>query len=94
MSNLGIVSESLFLKDVLEGKIHFLQGPRHFETARAKIGENPEILGVLRLLVKAFQHEVQVVDEDGAIQKIIQNSTLAILPTTSLEERLKKWEKS
>ena len=65
-------SESLFLKDVLEGKIHFLQGPHHFETARAKIGENPEILSVLRLLAKAFQYEVQLVDEDGVIQKIIQ----------------------
>lgn len=52
--------ESLFLQDASRGEIRFLRNPRHFQSARAKIGENPEILGVLRFLVKAFQYELVI----------------------------------
>ena len=53
-------SGDLFLKDVREGAITFLRSSRHFESARASRGENPEILSAIRLLVKAFQHGLRV----------------------------------
>ena len=49
---------SIFLKDTLKNQISYFRSDLHFTTARAKLGENPEILSVLRLLVKAFQYEL------------------------------------
>jgi hypothetical protein len=49
-------SESIFLEDTLKNRISFIRSDKHFSTLRAKDGENPEILSVIRLLFKAFQY--------------------------------------
>jgi formylglycine-generating enzyme len=56
--------ESVFLDDALNNRISFFRSDRHFTTSRAKNGENPEILSVLRLLVKAFQYELNFSGHD------------------------------
>lgn len=56
--------KSVFLEDVIKNKITYFRSPRHFETWRAKAGENPEILSVLRILVKAFQYDLQFSQQD------------------------------
>jgi formylglycine-generating enzyme required for sulfatase activity len=64
---------SFFLEDVLEGKIRYWSHPKHYESSRAKKGENPEILSVIRFLVKTFQYEVTIPQETWVtIEKIIQ----------------------
>lgn len=50
--------KSLFLEDALKNRITYLRSPQHFNTSRAASGENPEILSVIRLLVKAFQFDL------------------------------------
>lgn len=55
--------ENVFLRDTLNNQISYERNPRHFTTSRAKAGENPEILSVLRLLVKAFQYELKFSDQ-------------------------------
>lgn len=63
---------SLFLKDAVQNQIHFLRSDQHFNTPRAIRGENPEILSVLRVLVKAFQYELHLSPQDIAeIRKIV-----------------------
>jgi len=57
-------ARSIFLEDTLNNHISFFRSPRHFTTSRAKLGENPEILSVIRLLVKAFQYELGFSKED------------------------------
>jgi len=52
---------SIFLQDALQNRIRFLRSNRHFETSWAKAGENLEILSVLRLLVKAFQYNLNTI---------------------------------
>jgi hypothetical protein len=64
---------SLFLEDTLKNKISFLRSPLHFTTARAISGENPEILSVIRILVKAFQYELTFSKTDFDEMKTIIN---------------------
>lgn len=67
-------SSSIFLEDALQNRIRFLRSNRHFETSRARAGENPEILSVLRLLVKAFQYDLKLSSQDMAeVSKIAHN---------------------
>lgn len=66
-------SDPPFLKDVIRGEIHFLRSDRHFQTSRALAGENPEILSVLRILVKAFQFDLRIAAEDLQVLKEILN---------------------
>jgi hypothetical protein len=49
---------STFLEDTINNRISFFRSNKHFNTYRAIAGENPEILSVIRLLVKAFQYEL------------------------------------
>ena len=56
--------ESPFLEDAVNNRIRFFRSAKHSTTSRAKAGENPEILSVLRLLVKAFQYELDFSDKD------------------------------
>ncbi len=49
-----------FLDDSLNNTISYLRNPLHFTTARAKMGQNPEIISVIRLLVKAFQYDLSI----------------------------------
>lgn len=57
-------AQSVFLEDTLKDQIHFFRSDRHFLTSRAKAGENPEILSVLRILVKAFQYNLNISEQD------------------------------
>ena len=54
--------EGVFLEDTLNNEISYFRSDRHLTTSRAKAGENPEILSVLRLLVKSFQYELTFSD--------------------------------
>lgn len=64
-------SKSIFLEDALNEKISYFRSNQHFSTARAKAGENPEILSVIRLLVKAFQYELHFSPSDLKVMKKI-----------------------
>jgi len=68
-----LTGRSQFLEDTLNHEITYFRNPRHFETARARLGENPEILSVIRVLVKAFQYELQLSPASEAeIRKVIR----------------------
>lgn len=64
-------SQSVFLEDTLKDRIHFFRSNRHFLTSRASAGENPEILSVLRILVKAFQYNLKISEQDLEQIKVI-----------------------
>lgn len=51
---------SKFETDVLEGKLHYYSSAQHYQSPRAKLGENPEIFSVVRALTKAFQYDLFV----------------------------------
>ncbi len=53
-----------FLRDVLEGKIHFYFSPLHQTTSRFKEKKNPPILSVVRFFTKAFQYDLDMRAED------------------------------
>jgi len=62
---------SIFLEDALKNQITFFRSKDHFKTARALADENPEILSVLRILVKSFQYELNLSQKDWeSIQSI------------------------
>jgi hypothetical protein len=52
--------DSQFISDALANSITYLRNPLHKTTARYRMGENPEIFSVLRLLVKAFQYDLSI----------------------------------
>jgi|GEM_PF-872083 len=54
------LNKSILLEDALRQEITFFKSDRHFQTTRAIAGENPEILSVLRILVKAFQYDLAI----------------------------------
>jgi hypothetical protein len=64
---------SVFLNDTLNNRISFFRSKNHFTTSRAKAGENPEILSVIRLLVKSFQYELEISPADFKQLKLIVN---------------------
>jgi hypothetical protein len=64
---------SVFLNDTIHNRISYFRSKDHFSTSRAKAGENPEILSVIRLLVKAFQYELEFSPDDFAQMKMIVN---------------------
>ncbi|MEK7357491.1 MAG: hypothetical protein AAB250_13650, partial [Bdellovibrionota bacterium] len=53
-----------FLKDVAKGEIHYYFSKKHETTSRAKIGENPPILSVIRALTKAYQFGLKFPSSD------------------------------
>jgi hypothetical protein len=63
----------VFLNDTLNNQISFFRNNKHFTTSRAKTEENPEILSVIRLLVKAFQYELEFTPVDYDQIKMIIN---------------------
>jgi formylglycine-generating enzyme required for sulfatase activity len=66
-------SISVFLEDTINNHISFFRNDKHFTTSRAIAGENPEILSVIRLLVKAFQYELEFSNADFNEMKTIVN---------------------
>jgi hypothetical protein len=64
---------SVFLEDTLKNRISYFRSQQHFTTARAQAGENPEILSVIRLLVKAFQYELTFSKNDFEQMKQVVN---------------------
>jgi hypothetical protein len=70
-----------FLRDILEGQIHFYFSPLHQSTSRYLDGTNPPIFSVIRYLTKAFQYDVRMREEDlNTITSIIRQFN----PTTEL----------
>jgi len=66
-------ARSQFLDDTVKNEITYFRSPKHFQTARARLGENPEILSVIRVLVKAFQYELRLSKESEAeIKQVIR----------------------
>jgi hypothetical protein len=63
-----------FLKDSAEDRDTFYRSPEHFQTARARAGQNPEIFSVIRALTKAFQYELNFSKEDWLEMQQIINS--------------------
>jgi hypothetical protein len=83
--------ESIFLQDVLNQKIHYFWNPQHGTTLRARNGENPEILSVLRFLVKVFQYELTWSQSDLLpIQKIIEDFNPASVHNSLFKKRLEE----
>ncbi len=65
--------ESAFLRDLASDGITFFRSPEHYKTAKAASGDNPEILGVIRTLTKAFQFNREIpADQYRQLQEIIQ----------------------
>lgn len=56
--------KSVFLNDVILNQVRFFKSKNHFTTTRAERGENPEILSVIRILVKAFQFRLKIPPSD------------------------------
>ena len=64
-----------FLKDVLDGKLHFYYGEKHKETQRYIEGKNPSIFAVIRYFIKLFQHDLEPRTEDlSKIKEIIKKT--------------------
>jgi hypothetical protein len=64
----------VFLKDLSSDSITFLQSPVHQQTVKAMAGNNPEILGVIRILIKAFQFNKDIPPEQLVqIKQIVEN---------------------
>ncbi len=82
-------TEPNFLKDVLEGKIHFYFSENHSLTGRYKQGINPAIFAVVRILTKAFQYELDISGDDlKKISAIIEKFDPVREP---LNPRAKAW---
>ena len=79
---------SVFLEDTLNNRISYFRNDRHFTTARARIGENPEILSVLRILVKAFQYELEFSESDlRQIKEIIRQFNPSTITNSDARRR-------
>jgi len=66
-------TQSQFLMDVVESKLHFIRNPGHVLTKRYLADQNPEILSVIRAFTKAFQYELKIRTEDqSALEEIIK----------------------
>ncbi|MFL5814475.1 MAG: hypothetical protein ACJ763_12935 [Bdellovibrionia bacterium] len=66
--------ESVFLRDLASDSITFLESPSHSQTQRARTGENPEIIGAIRTLIKAFQFDRKIpADQFQRIREIVQS---------------------
>ena len=85
---------SQFLPDAIKGEITYYRNPRHFETGRARRGENPEIVSVVRILIKAFQYDLKISQEAREqIQEIIHKfdpSSLTDVAARQFEKIVKK----
>jgi hypothetical protein len=81
---------SQFHQDLLEGKIHFYYSNNHDSTEMARQGNNPAIVSVVRLLVKALQFDLELRQEDmPEILKIINDfNPSSIRGNSYLQRRL------
>jgi hypothetical protein len=80
--------QSQFDRDLLEGKIHFYFSNNHDSTEMARQGNNPAIVSVVRLLVKALQFDLELRAEDlPAIQKIINDFNPSNIRSNSYLQR-------
>lgn len=61
--------KSIFLEDSLKNRISYFRSKQHFFTSRAKAGENPEILSVIRFLVKAFQFDLEFSSPNSSLNR-------------------------
>lgn len=83
----GNLREDIFLEDSVNNRVSYFRSDRHFTTIRAESGENPEILSVLRFLVKAFQYELDISKESLEQIRVIINEFDPRLVTDSVALR-------
>ncbi len=62
---------NLFLNQVSSNRIKFYFSNSHQSTSRAKSGQNPPIIAVVRFLIKAFRYGLEIDSESEAIIKRI-----------------------
>ncbi len=61
------------LMDLVDGYLTFYRNPKHFTTARARAGWNPEIVAVIRAYTKAYQNDARIRPESlELMRKIIR----------------------
>ncbi len=53
-----------FLNDLAAGRIRYLPSGKHEETKRFREGRNPHIFSVIRFLIKVFQYNLEILDQD------------------------------
>jgi hypothetical protein len=83
-------AEPRALQDMAQGKITYYYSPSHNQTKMAMDGKNPEILSVLRLLVKAVQFDLEIRSEDLAnIQRVINQFDPKSVTDSYVSYRLK-----
>ncbi len=82
-------SHSQFMQDTLNNEISYFRSDKHFSTSRAKMGENPEILSVIRLLVKAFQYDLGFSQQDFAeMKKVVDAFDASKINNASANRRI------
>jgi hypothetical protein len=68
------IATSGFLRDMLEGKIHYYFSQKHGSTNFAKEGRNPPILSAIRYFIKVVQLDLEMRPEDvGVLKQIISD---------------------
>lgn len=66
--------EPQFLRDVVDGKIHFYFSQLHESTKFYREGRNPPIVAVIRYFIKVFQLDLEMREEEkAAIQSVIDS---------------------
>lgn len=66
--------QSAFIKDIVEMRLRYYFSSKHDQTSRFLAGKNDYIISAVRYLIKAFQFELRVEQNDlETIQKIIRN---------------------
>ena len=83
-----------FFNDLFDGKIRYYFSDRHGDTPRARNGDNPQILSVIRILIKSAQLDRQISNEDmQALRKVIAQTDINQLkdfPRRWIERKAKK----
>ncbi|MFL5813771.1 MAG: hypothetical protein ACJ763_09360, partial [Bdellovibrionia bacterium] len=65
---------SVFLSDLAGDQITFLESPAHHQTQKAAAGNNPEILGAIRYLIKSLQFNKEIPQSQyRAIERIVSS---------------------
>lgn len=86
---------SIFLEDSINNRISFFRSSSHFQTSRARVGENPEILSALRILVKAFQYNLSLDPQSldhvkDIVDRFNPNETLHPIAKKRIQDTAKK----
>lgn len=81
-----------YLSDIAQGKIHYYDSQRHEETTRARAGDNPKILSVVRYLAKVTQFELEMRPADIAvIRRIIAEFNPSVPLSAYADKKIKEF---